>query len=857
MSMLEKLFIGVLNMSLTAGIIIPFVMVLRLLLRRAPKIFSYALWAVVLFRLICPFSFSAAFSLLGVLEAPKTAGGQISYISVNEGEMTLPAAVTPPTAAAVQGTADLQGGAPDKMPAANRVGTVLTAGAWIWLLGVLALLVYSVVSLAGLKRKLKSAEHEQDNIYTKENLETPFVCGIFLPKIYLPKAFAGEERAYILLHEQTHIRRGDHLVKAFFWLALCVHWFNPLVWAAFFLCGRDMEMSCDEAVIRKMGSGVKKEYSASLLNLATGRQIVGGVPLAFGEGDTGSRIQNVLRYKKPAIALLCAAAVITGVVGVALLANPSRRGEQDKGNSADGEAQTVPDALYGVVENDNGRYVVVIPVLGTVELEADEIETYFEPGEDGQDLREGDLVELQFAQGADVAVLETFPARFSVPVEHVYIMRRGVALSYEGEDRYRISFPIGGPAVIGGEEVEAGDMLQIYRTDIYGENEEPWRMVPVLEVDKEKNQATIELSAEDTKIFLAEISYTLSRVYIKAQAGGADEAGGENGENGGGQEETVTGTLYVNRLPEGEPATITAYGLYLDTGEQIAHYIGTDEGEPLVFAEDCVYKINTAMDTLTYKEVSHEEFMEALEKERASCQEAENALGGDMEVSCDAVRITLAGNRIVEAAWVSPLSREYGICYFEKRPNLGYQDFQEIAGEDMLEQYYTLSGSESFDVSDADGEERIEIYTGNIGDGDSGFVMFYDAEGRLLCSEFAHQARSDWNNVYLGETDGTGFIMNLYIEDRDDFGAYSYCVYRLSAEGEIMQIAGSSFDWGLRTKYSDELFREWMEPLTYYLEHSRLILSSQEGELRTEQVSEADKYNYETLNLQGRDLERR
>ncbi len=110
MSMLEKLFIGILNMSLTAGIIIPFVMALRLLLRRAPKIFSYVLWAVVLFRLICPFSFSAAFSLLGVLDAPKTAGGQIAYISVNEGEMTLPAADTPPIAAAVQGTADLQGG---------------------------------------------------------------------------------------------------------------------------------------------------------------------------------------------------------------------------------------------------------------------------------------------------------------------------------------------------------------------------------------------------------------------------------------------------------------------------------------------------------------------------------------------------------------------------------------------------------------------------------------------------------------------------------------------------------------------------------------------------------------------------
>ncbi len=851
MSMLEKLFIGILNMSLTAGIIIPFVMALRLLLRRAPKIFSYVLWAVVLFRLICPFSFSAAFSLLGVLDAPKTAGGQIAYISVNEGEMTLPAADTPPIAAAVQGTADLQGGAPDKMPAANRMQTALTAGSRIWLLGVLALLVYSVASLAGLKRKLKSAEHERGNIYTKENLETPFVCGIFLPKIYLPKAFAGEERAYILLHEQTHIRRGDHLVKAFFWLALCVHWFNPLVWAAFFLCGRDMEMSCDEAVIRKMGSGVKKEYSASLLNLATGRQIVGGVPLAFGEGDTGSRIQNVLRYKKPAIAILCIAALATAAVGVVLIANPSKRGAQDEKNLADGETQTVPEALYGVVEEYDGRHVVVIPVLGVVELHADEIETYFEPGEDGQDLREGDLVELLFAPGADVLVRETFPATFSEPVEHVYIMRRGVALSYEGEDRYRISFPIEGPAVIGGEEVEAGDMLQIYRTDVYGEDEEPWRMVPVLEVDKEKNQATIELSAEDTKIFLAEISYTMSRVYIKAQDeggnalpensgseedGGADKAGGENGGAGGSQKEAVTGTVYFSELSKKEPMTIALYSLYMDTGEQLA-----DKGESLVFAEDCVYKVNTAMETVNYREVSCEEFIDTLPRR-------ENGV-------YDGVRITLIDNVIVEAAVMSPLCM-YGIEYVPKPADPIYSYYtQEVYGEDMLERYYTLVGTEIFDVADSAGDEQIEIYIGDAGDGDSGWVLFRDASGSLLHSEFAHVARVDWNNVYLGEIDGTGFIMGVHIEDRYDTGAYRYWVYRLSAEGEIRLIASSLFEWGLATEYRDDLLKEWVAPMTYYLEHSRLILSTQDGEIRTEQISEADKYNYETLSLKDRKLE--
>lgn len=844
--MLEKVFAGILNMSLTAGIIIPFVVVLRLLLRRAPKIFSYVLWAVVLFRLLCPFSFSAAFSLLGALDVPKAAGGQISYISANVGEVAAPKADTPPAAAVAPGTAGGQGAAPDKLLFANP----LAAGSRVWAVGVLVLLLYSVITLVKLKRRLAKAVHERGNIYVQENLETPFVCGIFAPKIYLPKTLEGEEKEYILLHEQTHIRRGDYIVKVLFWLALCVHWFNPLVWAAFFLCGRDMEMSCDEAVIRKMGIGIRKEYSASLLNLATGRQIVGGVPLAFGEGDTGSRIQNVLRYKKPAIAILCIAAVVTVAVGAVLLANPSQKA-QNKENPAVVEGQTVPDALYGVVGEYDGRYVVTIPVLGVVELDADKVETYFEPGGDGQDLRVGDLVEISFAEGTEVQVMETYPARFSQPVEHVYIMRRGVALSYEGEDRYRISFPIGGPAVIGGEEVAAGDMLQIYRTDIYGENETAWRMVPVLEVDKEKNLVSIELSTADTQVFLAEINYTMSRTYIKVpeggedalpenggseEDGGADKGDRENGAAGTGQEEALTGTLYISEMSEKEPVTITAYGLYLDTGEQITHYIETDEGEPLVFAEDCVYKVNTAMETAIFKEVSGEEFTDTLPK-RA------NGL-------YDGIRITLTDNVIVEAAVMSPLCM-YGINYVEAPMPYDYSYMQELYGED----YYTLAGTETLDVADSEGDEQIEIYIGDAGDGDSGWVLFRDASGSLLHSEFAHVARVDWNNVYLGEIDGTGFIMGVHIEDRYDTGVYRYWVYRLSAEGEIRLIASSMFEWGLATEYRDDLLKEWVEPMTYYLEHSHLILSTQDGEIRTEQVSEADKYNYETLSLKDRNPE--
>ncbi len=684
---LEKLFVGILNMSLTACIIIPVVIILRFLLRKAPRLFSYILWSVVLFRLICPVSFSAAFSLLGAFHAPEAERGQISYISV--GAMAAISADTEelqlPTANPVQDGASLT-----KMPTAEPMEKVIAVGTWIWLAGILALFLYSAATLVRLKRKLKGAGHERDNIYIAENLETPFVCGFFAPKIYLPAALEGEEKAYILLHEQIHIKRGDHIVKLLGYLALCLHWFNPLVWAAFFLSGRDMEMSCDEAVIRKMGSGVKKEYSASLLNLATGRRIVGGVPLAFGEGDTGGRIKNVLRYQKPAAVLICAAVIVIAAAAAVLLANPRQSADSD-GTGLTGEVeQTMKEAQHGVAGEDGGA----------------------------------------------------------------------------------------------GQENEA------------------------------------------------------------------DKAEQENGEAGGSlQEEPVTGTLYIRMLSEKEPKTITAYALQKDNGEWIV-YNGYEDGiEPLAFAEDCIYKVNTSMATIAYEEVSYEEFIDFLKIEDSSFP----------------VEVTIVDNRIVEAANISIYS-EYGISYEPKLPNYGYQYIQSIAGEDVLEQYYTLAGTELFDVADSDGDEQIEIYIGSLGDmeaagdlgsGDGGLVLFRNADGSLLYSEFAHQSPSDWNNVYLGEIDGTGFIMNLHIDDAGVFGvSYAYRVYRLSAEGEILQIAGSSFAWGAVFEYRDELFQEWVEPLEYYLEHSHLILSSQDGEIRTEQVSEADKYNYETLNLKDRNLER-
>ena len=159
--------------------------------------------------------------------------------------------------------------------------------------------------------------------------------GLFRPKIYLPSTLTETERGYILRHEQYHLRRRDHVVKLLSFLALCVHWFNPLVWAAFILAGKDKEMSCDEAVVRELGEDIRADYSASLLSLATGRRIVAGMPLAFGEGDTGGRIRNLLNWKRPQPWIIAVCAVVCVGLIALCAANPKGSGTPTEDPPAD------------------------------------------------------------------------------------------------------------------------------------------------------------------------------------------------------------------------------------------------------------------------------------------------------------------------------------------------------------------------------------------------------------------------------------------------------------------------------------------------------------------------------------------
>ena len=348
------IFSRVLTMSLTGGIVIVLVLVIRLFLTRLPKIFSYLLWGVVLLRLLCPVSFSSGLSVFQVIAHAgiiQTESNEAQALPLRFPTVNWNAASNADTNANNTSIFYMEGktgtnadpmtalDVPYNKKEADMSGhdspsNVQTACAAVWLLGSMVLWLYSIVSIIRLKRQLIGTVPDQKSAHNNMAAlpHTAFVMGVLRPRIYLPTTLTETERHYILLHEQTHIRRGDHVLRLLAFLALSLHWFNPLVWCAFFLSEKDMEMSCDEAVMRQMGTDLRAAYSASLLNLASGKKVFAGAPLGFGEGSVKSRIKNIMRYQKTAVFVAVPGFVLVGIVLVALASNPAR----DSAVSADG-----------------------------------------------------------------------------------------------------------------------------------------------------------------------------------------------------------------------------------------------------------------------------------------------------------------------------------------------------------------------------------------------------------------------------------------------------------------------------------------------------------------------------------------
>lgn len=327
---MTAVFTRILSMSLTAGYCIAAVIVLRFLLRRKAKIFSYLLWGVVLFRLLCPFSITSSYSLLridpAVVYGKVYSGGQQEvwqgkgYLS---DEMNGDGGIwEAPTSQRVM-----------KNEETSAAQKVLAAGAWVWIAGVFVLLVYSAWTAVRLRSFLSEAYpvgKAEERIFEMDGIPTPFVYGLIRPRIYLPAHLQPEERRYVLTHERVHITRKDHLVKLIGWGAVCLHWFNSLVWLAFRLMESDMEMSCDETVLRQLGEDVKQEYSRALLSLSCAEPGFSENPVAFSEGGLKSRIRNILSWKRGSIATAAVLAVLLCALAAGLMLNPAGRNQTEE-----------------------------------------------------------------------------------------------------------------------------------------------------------------------------------------------------------------------------------------------------------------------------------------------------------------------------------------------------------------------------------------------------------------------------------------------------------------------------------------------------------------------------------------------
>lgn len=310
-----ELLPSILNMSLMASYVIIFVLIARLFLRKAPKIFSYVLWIVVLVRLLCPFSFESAISLLPSNTQPIPQG--IVHMQNPAVDLPLPS---------------INNAINDKLPkgeeqlVADPLEALVVIATLFWAFGITIMATYSIISLIKLKRKLIGATPFEKNIFVADHIDSPFVIGILKPKIYLPSNINNSEIDFIIMHEKTHIKRFDHITRILAFVTLCVHWFNPFVWIAYTLSAKDMEMSCDDAVINKLGASIKKEYATSLLRFEVQKHLIS--PLAFSEGDTKSRVKNIMKHKKTKVWVSIVCLVLVGAMAFMLMTN-AKYDEQD------------------------------------------------------------------------------------------------------------------------------------------------------------------------------------------------------------------------------------------------------------------------------------------------------------------------------------------------------------------------------------------------------------------------------------------------------------------------------------------------------------------------------------------------
>ena len=337
---MEQIFVEIVNRSITAGWVILAVAALRLMVRKAPKWTVCLLWALVAVRLVCPFSLESAFSLIPSRETVHGGSGGLEGNFVDSGIRFLDDAVNPALrnsfdSAATSG-AGLNGAAgrdrdtvadTGRYPDADPMGHALSAAGILWIAGMGILALYSLAAYIRLRRRVRTAVRLEGSVYVSEFADTPFILGIARPRIYLPSGMPEEMRALVLAHEQAHLRRLDNLWKLAGYLLVCVYWFHPLVWVAYSLFCRDIELACDESVIKEYDAHGRRMYSEALLACSLDRRAAFGYPLAFGEVGVRERIKTVIHYKKPAFWAIVAAVAVCIAAAICFLTDPVGSGE--------------------------------------------------------------------------------------------------------------------------------------------------------------------------------------------------------------------------------------------------------------------------------------------------------------------------------------------------------------------------------------------------------------------------------------------------------------------------------------------------------------------------------------------------
>ena len=343
---MSDLFLKIVNMSISASWLVVAVLILRLVLKKAPKWVNVLLWGIVAVRLICPFSFESALSLIPSAETfPEKIISGPSF-DVQTGITPIDNRIN-----------DYLGdryfeGVTVPTNNGNNVMTILTI---VWIIGILLLATYTIISYQRLNRKVDTAVHYKDNIFQSENVSSPFVLGIIKPRIYLPFNMNGQDLEHVVAHEQAHIRRKDHWWKPLGFLLLTIYWFNPLMWLAYVLLCRDIELACDEKVIKGLSNEQRADYTQALVACSVNRRMIAACPLAFGEVGVKERVKSVMNYKKPAFWVIIIAVIVCVGVAVCFLTNPKQdrytlrivvpAGSQEEFVYTDEEVSTVRNSI--------------------------------------------------------------------------------------------------------------------------------------------------------------------------------------------------------------------------------------------------------------------------------------------------------------------------------------------------------------------------------------------------------------------------------------------------------------------------------------------------------------------------------